>query len=134
MLARLRFQLDLRYAVSIFFLPMLTHFKNLVPQGLKRGVRRALTIGRSAEVGMTSPAEQRWYCDIAAKRSQQNGAIVDLGSWMGATAIALSRGVRRSAHSWGIAPKPVYAFDRYIWDRVGVDAFCGRKRAGARDE
>lgn len=25
-------------------------------------------------------------------------------------------------------------FDRYIWDRVGVDAFCGRKRAGARDE
>jgi hypothetical protein len=43
------------------------------------------------------------------------GAIVDLGSWMGSTAISLANGIRKSVPA-GVASPPVYAIDRYIWE------------------
>ena len=46
-----------------------------------------------AKIGMVSRAEMDFYCESAAGYFGKKGAIVDLGCWMGATSIALARGI-----------------------------------------
>jgi len=81
---------------------------------------RALRADHSL-LGMTGIAEQKFYADCARSLLDSPGAIVDLGSWMGSTCIALARGL-------GTAQGTIFAFDRFIWeswmDRDDRDMFC----------
>ena len=65
-------------------------------------------------VGMTTPSEQLWFKKIAKEYAIRSGAIVDLGSWMGSTAIPLAQGLREGATEE--TPKRVQAIDRYVWE------------------
>ena len=61
---------------------------------------------------MTTPAE-RYSLYLLAKQAAANGAIVELGAWMGAVTVYLAAGVRDS----GIDTR-VYTHDRFEWKPV----------------
>jgi hypothetical protein len=98
----------------------LSSLKRLVPDRAKRALRELLPElfpKKDLLVGMTTGDEQRWYCSVAAEvvNGGNKGAIVDLGSWMGSTAISLAKGIKKALPPGAPAP-PVYAIDRYIWE------------------
>lgn len=91
-----------------------------MPDRMKRALRELLPEvfpKKNRLVGMTTGDEQRWYssvaCEVLGKGNR--GAIVDLGSWMGSTAISLANGIKKSVPA-GVAAPPVYAIDRYVWE------------------
>jgi hypothetical protein len=97
----------------------ITLAKRIIPSSIKRTLKELLKESTGLEssrlVGMTTTAEQEWYSKIAEELSFRDGAVVDLGSWMGSTAISLARGVRNAARP-NDPTKSVYAIDRYIWE------------------
>ena len=98
----------------------LSPLKRLMPDRLKRALRELLPEvfpKKNRLVGMTTGDEQSWYSSIACEVIKRGnaGAIVDLGSWMGSTAISLANGIRKSVPVGAAAP-PVYAIDRYLWE------------------
>jgi predicted O-methyltransferase YrrM len=48
-----------------------------------------------------------------------SGRIVDLGCWLGATALALAQGVAGSAHAR--RDQPIVAYDRFVWEQWMTD-------------
>jgi hypothetical protein len=73
---------------------------------------------RKQIIGMTSFGE-RAYCQWYARRLHTGeGAIVDLGCWLGSTTIPLAIGLRRNP----IPQARIHAFDLFRWD-TGMDLF-----------
>jgi hypothetical protein len=66
-------------------------------------------------IGMISK-EEDFYSTCARKVRDMNGAIVDLGCWMGATACSLARGATAKEGSVSKEIDRIYAFDRFIWE------------------
>jgi len=70
-------------------------------------------------LGMISLAERRFYEDTVRDLSGMEGAIVDLGCWMGASAIALARGLSDTDLTSGeelfADTRRILAYDRFIW-------------------
>lgn len=104
---------------------MLRAIKKMIPQGMKQSIKNLLLDDSSNAttkdkrewlVGMTTIHEQRWYTHIAKELAHMDGAIVDLGSWMGSTAISLAKGVRDAGTTGNGREKMVYAIDRYLWE------------------
>jgi hypothetical protein len=71
--------------------------------------------GEPELVGMISRAEREFYPECARRLHGVPGAIVDLGCWMGSTAIALARGVAAEGES-AAAGEHIVAIDRFIWE------------------
>jgi hypothetical protein len=61
--------------------------------------------------GLIEPAEQRYLYWLTSEMYTEEGAIVELGSWFGRSAISLGAGLRDSGRS-----TPLYCFDRFRWN------------------
>jgi hypothetical protein len=61
--------------------------------------------------GLISPAEERYLYWLTSSMYAEEGAIVELGSWFGRSAIALGAGLRDSGRS-----TPLHCFDRFRWN------------------
>lgn len=94
--------------------------KKLLPQRLVEGLRyirhgrlswdRALPSSRIV-YGMTTREEQELFTKSVEKVARLEGAIIDLGCWLGSTTISMAKGLR-DADSSG----KIYAFDLFKWD------------------
>lgn len=73
------------------------------------------TSSPKAKIGMISRAEMDFYCESAAGYFGKEGAIVDLGCWMGATSIALARGILSHGSEAGHSDEKVLGFDTFQW-------------------
>jgi hypothetical protein len=72
-------------------------------------------VPRNHYPAMIAEAEAEFFRKCAREIAPQQGAIVDLGCWMGATAVALAQGLRARP---GFASAPgamVIAYDQFIW-------------------
>ncbi len=66
---------------------------------------------------MIIAAEAAFYRDSAAASVEQEGAIVDLGCWLGATSIALADGLSDHSAAGEHSEKKVLGFDRFVWEQ-----------------
>jgi hypothetical protein len=65
-------------------------------------------------IGMITTREAAFYQNYIAHHYLGSGAIVDLGTWLGSTTIALSKGLSLNANSTSHYGR-IYAFDIFIW-------------------
>lgn len=63
---------------------------------------------------MTSKEEQRLYQKYTSRLIDDQGAIVDLGCWMGSTSNALAKGIK-PLNPDTIKRNQIYAYDQFIW-------------------
>jgi hypothetical protein len=61
--------------------------------------------------GLISEAEERYLYWLTSSMYAEEGAVVELGSWFGRSAIALGAGLRDSGRT-----TPLYCFDRFRWN------------------
>ena len=66
--------------------------------------------------GMVSSAETAFYSESAARYFGREGAIVDLGCWLGSTSIALAQGILRHGPKADNRNEKVFGFDTFLWD------------------
>lgn len=97
--------------------------KSVVRQLLPQRVYKSLYVLKNGHTpppqvqipGMITPEESAFYRETAARHMGREGAIVDLGCWLGATSIGLAQGVLSRASD--VAPdEKVYAYDRFVWE------------------
>lgn len=66
--------------------------------------------------GMVSPAEMSFFSESAGRYGGSEGAVVDLGCWLGATSIALAQGILQHAPDAAGPKEKVLGFDTFTWD------------------
>jgi hypothetical protein len=66
--------------------------------------------------GMVSPAEMDFFRESAARYIGKEGAIVDLGCWLGSTSIALAQGLLDHGSQANHRKEKVLGFDRFVWE------------------
>jgi len=64
---------------------------------------------------MVSPSEMAFYCESSARYARKEGKIVDLGCWLGATSIALARGLLGNGPNV-CDGEEVIGFDVFRWE------------------
>jgi hypothetical protein len=90
----------------------------------KSGVKRnSSSIGApvagapGAEIpGMVSPAEMAFFRESAARYVGKEGAIVDLGCWLGSTSVALAQGLQSHGPQASNRKERILGFDRFVWE------------------
>jgi hypothetical protein len=87
--------------------------KRVLPERVVESIRTL--INGVGVPGMITEAERAFYTDCSRRLADVDGAIVDLGCWMGATAVALAQGVRGKTGDHAQGPR-VYAYDRFVWE------------------
>lgn len=65
---------------------------------------------------MVSPAEMDFFRQSAARYVGKEGAIVDLGCWLGSTSIALAQGILSRDPQANNRTEMVLGFDRFVWE------------------
>lgn len=65
-------------------------------------------------VGMTTYSEQDYLRAYASRTYTAQGAIVDLGCWMGSLTIPLLQGLPHNK-AWLAKPMAVHAYDQFVW-------------------
>jgi len=94
--------------------------KKMLPERLVEGLRYIrhgrLSWDRSLPssgivYGMTTGEEQALFTKSVEKVARLEGAIIDLGCWLGSTTISMAKGLREAGSSGKI-----YAFDLFKWD------------------
>ena len=84
--------------------------------------------------GMTTPQEQVFCRDYAARDLRGRGEVVDLGCWLGSSTVALAQGM--AVHpSRATRDRSVHAYDRFVWEAwmdaiVAGTPLAGRFAAG----
>lgn len=66
--------------------------------------------------GMVSPDEMAFFRESAARYVGKEGAIVDLGCWLGSTSIALAQGILSRGSQADNRTEKVLGFDRFVWE------------------
>jgi hypothetical protein len=66
--------------------------------------------------GMVSSDEMAFFSESAARYVGREGAIVDLGCWLGSTSIALAQGILSHGPNANYQKEKVLGFDRFIWE------------------
>jgi hypothetical protein len=66
--------------------------------------------------GMVSSAETAFYSESAARYFGREGAIVDLGCWLGSTSIALAQGILSHGPKVNNRKEKVFGFDMFQWE------------------
>ena len=61
---------------------------------------------------MTSPEEHELFYNLA-KAQNQYGFVLELGTWLGASTIAIAEGIRDSGHPH----RKAHVYDRFIWNK-----------------
>jgi hypothetical protein len=92
-----------------------------------RNRRHLRELGKTRKFGMTSQQEQHWLRTYAARSYRGNGAIVDLGCFLGATTIALAEGLELNGKA---NRKQIYAYDLFIWNKRYEAWAAGREVEG----
>jgi hypothetical protein len=59
--------------------------------------------------------ESKFYATCAGRYRGSEGAIVDLGCWMGATTVALAKGLLRGPHGAPVHSEKVLGYDIFLW-------------------
>jgi hypothetical protein len=79
--------------------------------------------------GMTTPQEQAFCRDYAARELSGRGEVVDLGCWLGASTVSLLQGmaVHRSP---AVRDRSVHAYDRFVWEAWMEPIVAGTPLAG----
>lgn len=65
---------------------------------------------------MVSPAEMTFFSESAARSVGSEGAIVDLGCWLGSTSIALAQGILSRGLKADSRNEKVFGFDMFQWE------------------
>jgi hypothetical protein len=65
---------------------------------------------------MVSSDEMAFFRESAARYVGKEGAIVDLGCWLGSTSIALAQGILSRGSQTGNRKEKVLGFDRFVWE------------------
>jgi hypothetical protein len=66
--------------------------------------------------GMIMSDEIAFFKESAARYVGREGAIVDLGCWLGSTSIALAQGILSRSFSGSNPQEKVLGFDRFVWE------------------
>lgn len=66
--------------------------------------------------GMVSSAEMAFFSESAARYVGREGAIVDLGCWLGSTSIALAQGILSHGSKGDNGSEKVLGFDLFQWE------------------
>ena len=66
--------------------------------------------------GMVSSDEMAFFSESAARYVGQQGAIVDLGCWLGSTSVALARGLLTHDSPNDKRDEKVFGYDRFRWE------------------
>jgi hypothetical protein len=66
--------------------------------------------------GMVSSDEMAFFSKSAARYFGKEGAIVDLGCWLGSTSIALAQGIRSHGSEADNQNEKVFGFDMFQWE------------------
>jgi hypothetical protein len=66
--------------------------------------------------GMVSSAEMAFYSESAARYFGREGAIIDLGCWLGSTSIALAQGILSHGSKADNRNEKVFGFDMFQWE------------------
>lgn len=66
--------------------------------------------------GMVSSAETAFYSESSARYFGRDGAIVDLGCWLGSTSIALAQGILSHGSKANNRNEKVFGFDAFQWE------------------
>lgn len=66
--------------------------------------------------GMVSSAETSFFSECAARYCGREGAIVDLGCWLGSTSIALAQGIQAYGGKIEKRNEKVFGFDMFQWE------------------
>jgi Methyltransferase domain len=82
--------------------------------------RQLRELGKTWKLGMTSRQEQQWLRTYAARNYRGNGAIVDLGCFLGATTIAFAEGLALNRMA---KCKRIHAYDLFTWNK-GYEAWA----------
>lgn len=81
--------------------------------------------------GMVSPAEMAFFRESAARYAGKEGAIVDLGCWLGSTSIALAQGLPGHGSPADHRTEKIFGFDRFVWEEwMPAHIPFGHYRAG----
>jgi hypothetical protein len=67
--------------------------------------------------GLINPSEERYLYWLASEAYSGEGALVEVGSWFGRSAMCLGAGLRDAGFS-----TPLFCFDRFEW-KAAFDAF-----------
>lgn len=84
-------------------------------------------------VGMTSPEERKLFKYYSGMMADRPGDIIDLGTWMGASAAAFAEGLRIGHDEFNTENGRIYTFDRFIWEEsmnvsfIDSDRICKYK-------
>ena len=62
--------------------------------------------------GMISPSERRFLYDLARNRHHGQGALVEIGTWLGCSTMHLAAGLRDAGRG-----DRVHSYDDYVWRR-----------------
>jgi hypothetical protein len=66
--------------------------------------------------GMVSTAEMAFFSESSARYCGKEGAIVDLGVWLGATSVALAQGVLSHGSKADNPNEKILGFDTFQWE------------------
>lgn len=69
-----------------------------------------------ASLDMCTPFERAWSARYAATTYSAEGAIVELGTWLGGITLSLVRALPDNP-AWAASPQPVHVFDEFLHDR-----------------
>ena len=108
-------------------------------QGKRRGRKKEGDARNRLEFkdlpGMTSPQERNFVREYAARDVRGEGAIVDLGCWLGSftlpLAICLRENSRISAHKACIHAYDLFVWQDYMNGSVAATRWAGRYKEGA---
>jgi hypothetical protein len=94
--------------------------KHVLKAILPRNVYQALSVLKNGAredpfPSMTTRAEAEFFRKCARELAPKNGKIVDLGCWMGSTAVALARGLRERPGFSSSSGERVIAYDQFLW-------------------
>ncbi len=80
--------------------------------------------------GQISNGEQRYIYALVSHLYRGEGAVVELGAWLGLSTVFLAAGLRDS-HAPGVKSEKVHTFDAFVWgggldnDKSGLDLARG---------
>lgn len=66
--------------------------------------------------GMVSSDEMAFFTESAARYVGREGAIVDLGCWLGSTSIALAQGILSHGSKTDNGNEKVFGLDMFLWE------------------
>jgi len=82
-----------------------------------KSVEVSVNGARKADIpGMVSSAEMAFFSESAARYFGREGAIVDLGCWLGSTSIALAQGILSHGSKADNQNEKVFGFDIFQWE------------------